>query len=142
MLCSPRSWRWDRFRRKPRRPRIPGQQRTHFAIASGKLASITDRAGKDWAFSSCAPENGGVKAICLTDPEGKTQRWSSNDASNPVAVSDAGDLDVNGDPRTKTRFEYHQALSNPVRTGLLAKVIDANLHETSYGDPAAADRGT
>jgi YD repeat-containing protein len=40
-----------------------------------------------------------------------------------------------------TAFHYHLSLSNPVRTGLLHKVIDANLNETKYGDPATGDRG-
>jgi RHS repeat-associated protein len=209
---------------------------TTFDISGQELSKITDRAGKEWGFTSCTPENGGVKAICLTDPEAKTERWSSNATSNPVAVSDAGDVDTAGTPRTntrkyewtgnrltksidqkdntatygyttlgsietvtrpggndvpitttmgyqqigtsgaeqmttsttgdriyqyfhntdgtlekvidpednETRFEYHLPLGGQVKRGLLAKVIDANLHGTKYGDEssgAAADRG-
>lgn len=198
---------------------------TTFDLAVGKLAKITDRAGKAWDFASCTPEAGGTKAICLTDPDGKTGRWSSNDSSNPVAIGDAGDVDNLGVLRTntrkyewtgnrltkaidqkgnatsygytdlgsiktvtrpggddspltttlkydpagtggieemvksttgdriyqfirngdgtlervidpednQTRFEYHQPVGSPARTGLLSKVIDANLNETKYG---------
>jgi len=78
--------------------------RTSFATPAGKLASITDRAGKDWQFDyagepGCSPATGAAQATCLTDPEGHTQVWSSNEHDNLVHRQDPGDQDSAGNPR-------------------------------------------
>lgn len=96
---------------------------------NGMLQGIEDRAGQSWTFASCAPD-AGTSAICLTDPESRVETWSTNAASNLVALKDAGDQKLDGEGRRNTKhFEW---FGSGVSKNRISKSIDEKGNETLY----------